>query len=337
MKYNVNIVNIALFIGIKFCALLLSTAVNAHEVRPSFLSLEEVTKNKFSVLWKRPIKENLVPDISPVFPNNCQLDFNKTIELSTSAKIQRGKLICNDNGINHGAIHITGLEVTLIDVLVRIQMKNGDTIQRLIKRNKPYLLLDEAKGVPVEDYIMLGFEHIMSGIDHLLFVLALILIVPGIMALLKTITAFTLAHSVTLAMATLGVINVSAQPVEACIALSIILMAAHSIYLQQGRQTLSSNKPWLMAFLFGLLHGLGFSGALNQVGLPESDIPLSLLLFNIGIEIGQIVFVLVVIFCTFLFRKLTKFRFKNALKFTSYGIGSMGFYWFIKYSQFIID
>ncbi len=337
MNYKINIFSTTLFFAITCFALLLSPTVNAHEVRPSFLSLEETQKNQFSVLWKRPAKEGLVPDISPVFPNNCQLTFNKKFEVAPSAKIQRGKLICNDKGLNQGTIAITGLEVTLIDVLVRIQMQNGDTLQRIIKRDKPVLILDEAKGAPVADYILLGFEHIMSGIDHLLFVLALILIVPGMMALLKTITAFTLAHSVTLALAALGVVNVSAQPVEACIALSIILMAAHALYLRLGKQTLSSNKPWLMAFLFGLLHGLGFAGALNQVGLPEDDIPLSLLFFNVGIELGQIAFVLVVLLCVFLIKKITKRQLQSGFTVTAYGIGSMGVFWLIQNSLAIMS
>jgi len=337
MKNNVSKFITAVLVLIGYCALLHTPAVSAHEVRPSFLSMEETANNQFSVLWKRPVKKWTVPDINPVFPDNCQLAFNKFVEITAAAKIQRGTLTCNDKGMDQGVIRITGLETTLIDVLVRIQLLNGDTVQRVIKRDKPYLVLAQAKGVPIADYITLGFEHIMGGIDHLLFVLALMLIVPGMLALLKTITAFTLAHSITLGLATLGFVNLSAPPVEACIALSIILMAAHALYLKKGKTTLSSGKPWVMAFLFGLLHGLGFAGALNDVGLPEGDIPLALLLFNVGIELGQIAFVLAVAACVYFIKKLTRTQPQTMFTTTAYGIGSMGVYWFIQNSLGIMQ
>ncbi len=312
-----------------FFLLFFATTVNAHEVRPSYLSLQETDSNQFSVLWKRPIKEGGVPDITPVFSDNCQLTFKSLTEITNSAKIQRGLLICDKHGLAQGGITIEGLSTTLIDVLVRIESKSDGIIQAVIKRDKPYLLLANVKGAPIADYIILGFEHIVSGIDHLLFVLALILIVSGLKTLLKTITAFTLAHSITLALATLGMVNVSPKPVEACIALSIVLMAAHALYLRKGKQTLLSGKPWLMAFLFGLLHGLGFAGALSDVGLPENDIPFALLLFNIGIELGQIAFIFVVLVLTWMAKKITQKYAQQWFLTTAYSIGSMGMYFFI--------
>jgi len=315
--------------GIICCLLFITTVVNAHEVRPSYLSLQEIDNNQFSVLWKRPIKEGAVPDITPVFSEKCQLTFQPLIEIISSAKIQHGLLICDENGLAQGRITIEGLSITLIDVLVRIQSKNGDIIQAVIKRDKPYLIVVGTKGAPIADYIILGFEHIISGVDHLLFVLALILIVPGMKTLLKTITAFTLAHSITLVLATLGMVNVSPRPVEACIALSIVLMAAHALYLRRGKQTLLSGKPWLMAFLFGLLHGFGFAGALSDVGLPENDIPFALLLFNIGIELGQIAFILLVLALIWVAKKVTQKHIQPWFTLTAYSIGSMGMYFFI--------
>ncbi|MEP1446913.1 MAG: HupE/UreJ family protein [Paraglaciecola sp.] len=315
--------------GVCICLCIIATMANAHEIRPSYLSLHETRSNQFNVLWKRPITEDVVPDIAPLFSDNCQLTFEPIFQTVSSTILQRGELVCDVNGFEQGRITIRGLSTTLIDVLVRIERLNGDIVQTIIKRDKPYLTIATVKDVSISDYITLGFEHILSGIDHLLFVLALILIVYGMMPLLKTITAFTLAHSITLALATLGVVNVPSKPVEACIALSIVLMAIHALDLRKGNRTLLSDKPWLMAFSFGLLHGLGFAGALSYVGLPENDIPLALLLFNIGIELGQIAFVLLVFVLMWTGKQLIKNHLQPWFTITAYSIGGIGMYFFI--------
>jgi len=304
-----------------------SPAVLAHEVRPAYLSLEEASANNFSVVWKRPTKEGSVPDLTPLFPKQCQLTFQAIVELTGAAKVQRGTLRCDETGLTSGEIRINGLATTLMDVLVRIQWLDGESRQQLVKRSNPVLSLDQASAPPVADYIGLGFEHILTGYDHLLFLLALLLIVPGKIPLLKTITAFTLAHSITLALATLGVVNVSPGPVEACIALSIALIAAEAVYLQRGISSLATDKPWLIAFLFGLLHGLGFAGALTDVGLPEGDIPLALLLFNVGIELGQLLFVFLVLALVLVARRMFVGDLRRWLAVPAYGIGGLGTYW----------
>lgn len=307
--------------------LFISQGALAHEVRPAYLALEEGSPNNFSVVWKRPSKEGMVPDITPQFPEQCQLEFQPLVELTGAAKIQRGTLSCDEAGLSRGEIRIDGLATTLMDTLIRIQWRNGDVRQQLLKRSHAGLSLDKGAAPPVADYIGLGFEHILSGYDHLLFLLALLLIVAGKLALLKTITAFTLAHSITLALAVLGVVNVPPGPVEASIALSIALIAAEAIYLRRGIQSLATARPWLVAFLFGLLHGLGFAGALTDVGLPEGDIPLALLLFNLGIELGQLLFVFVVLILLALVKRMLVSDLRHWFYLPAYSIGGIGVFW----------
>ena len=179
-------------------------------------------------------------------------------------------------------------------------------------------------------YSKLGFEHILLGIDHLLFVLALILITKGKWKIIKTVTAFTIAHSITLSLAALGYVEFPSAPVEAVIALSIVFLAIEIIKVSKGKQTLTSKKPWLVAFTFGLLHGFGFAGALSKIGLPQLDIPIALAFFNVGVELGQLAFVLVVIAIMWLLRK-TKFNWPSwAKKIPPYAIGSMASFWLVE-------
>jgi hydrogenase/urease accessory protein HupE len=181
----------------------------------------------------------------------------------------------------------------------------------------------------VKTYTFLGFEHILLGIDHLLFVLALILITKGRWKILKTITAFTIAHSITLSLAALGYVNFPTPPVEAVIALSIVFLAVEIINNLNGKQSITSKKPWLVAFTFGLLHGFGFAGALANIGLPQQDIPWALAFFNIGVELGQIAFVLVVL----IFIRLLALKKKWPLfvkKVPAYAIGSLAAFWLVE-------
>jgi hydrogenase/urease accessory protein HupE len=184
----------------------------------------------------------------------------------------------------------------------------------------------------VRTYTLLGIEHILTGFDHLLFVLALIILVKGTRRLLWTVTAFTLAHSITLALATLGVIHVPGPPVEATIALSIVFVASEIIQQARAREGLASRKPWLVAFSFGLLHGLGFAGALAEVGLPQNAIPLALPFFNVGVEIGQLLLIGAVLAAAQLVKTLVAGRVHQAVAATvpAYAIGGIASYWVIE-------
>jgi hydrogenase/urease accessory protein HupE len=191
------------------------------------------------------------------------------------------------------SLRIAGLESTLTDVLVRIVFADGTTWVERLTPQRPGAIIPARPGSwsVAGTYFVLGVEHILMGIDHLLFVLALLLLTRGAWRLVKTVTAFTVAHSITLGLATLGIVHVPSGPVEAVIALSIVFVAAEIVRARKGRERLASRMPWIVAFTFGLLHGFGFAGALSEVGLPEGQIPLALLFFNLGVEAGQLLFI----------------------------------------------
>jgi hydrogenase/urease accessory protein HupE len=192
---------------------------------------------------------------------------------------------------------VSGLSATVVDVLARVQRSDGTTqVVRLIPSAPAFVVEDAPRWSAIAaTYLGLGVEHILLGIDHLLFVLAMLLLVSSWRRLVATITAFTVAHSITLALATLGFVHVPPKPIEAAIALSIVFVAVEIVHGRMGRLGPTERWPWMVAFVFGLLHGLGFASALRAVGLPESAIPTALLFFNLGVELGQLAFVGVVL------------------------------------------
>jgi hydrogenase/urease accessory protein HupE len=231
-------------------------------------------------------------------------------------------------------IEFVGLQATITDVLVRVQLLDGTRSTTLVRPSRPWVEIAISRGplAVAGAYVMHGVEHILFGFDHLLFVLALILIVRSGRVLLVTITAFTIAHSITLSLATLGVVHVPGPPVEATIALSILLLACEINRMQCGRESLTAKWPWLVAFSFGLLHGFGFAGALTEIGLPPGDVPLALFAFNVGVEIGQLIFIGVVLSALALARR-TGFPLIfecHALSIATYGIGILAAFWFIE-------
>jgi hypothetical protein len=316
--------------GILICGLLLSNCLWGHEVRPAFLGLEQRNEQTFELVWKRPTQTTTVADITPEFPSHCQLHWTPPAEITADAKVQRGTLRCAAPGLGNAELHITGLNQSLIDVLLRVQWLDGNIQQQLIQRHRPYTSLYKNTSLQTPAYLSLGIEHILEGYDHLLFVAALMLLVTGMWTLLKTITAFTLAHSLTLALATLGLVKVPATPVETLIALSIALLAAEAIQNRRGKPSLTARHPWVIAFGFGLLHGLGFAGALAEIGLPQSDIPMALLLFNVGIELGQLVFISVIWLISLTTKNLSAIQLNRLFYFPAYTIGTVGAFWGIE-------
>jgi hydrogenase/urease accessory protein HupE len=225
------------------------------------------------------------------------------------------------------------LQNTGIDVLVRVERLDGSQQLERILAIDPGFTLKRSPGAGevILTYTWLGIEHILLGFDHLLFVLALVMIVRGMKSLLLTVTAFTVAHSITLVLATLGIANLPGPPVEAAIALSIVFVAVEILHLRQGREGLAVRKPWLVAFAFGLLHGFGFAGALAEVGLPQNAIPLALAFFNVGVEIGQLLFIAVVLLLMWLARLLlSNLLLERAPLLVAYGIGGLASYWVIE-------
>ena len=272
-----------------------------HEVRPAYLELQQTGAETYELLWKVPGQgEDLRLGLYVQLPESCSNLSQPRGAFSANAYAERWRIRCA-GGLSGGTIRIAGLSATLTDVLVRLERRDGTT---QVTRLTPALSSFVVEAVPsrmeiVRTYLVLGIEHILTGVDHLLFVLGLLLLVRGLGSLVKTVSAFTVAHSVTLALATLGFVHVPQPPVEAVIALSIVFVA-NEILRSRGRSpttkaSLAERQPWLVAFSFGLLHGLGFAGGLSEVGLPEGHIPLALLLFSIGVEVGHFGFIAVVL------------------------------------------
>ena len=303
---------------------------SAHEVRPSYLALNELTPGKFSVLWKTPMRGDMRLALTPEFRIATRVVDPVGYSVG-DASIQRWTLQALEP-LRGAELRITGLEATMTDALVRVTFADGTTWATRLTPQIP------SARVPIEAtpldiaalYTQLGIEHILLGIDHLLFVLALLLITFGKWRLVKTITAFTIAHSITLALATLGVVHVPAAPVEAVIALSIVFVAAEIVHLHYGRIGLIARSPWIVAFGFGLLHGFGFAGALAEVGLPERDIPVALLFFNVGVEIGQLLFVAAVLVAMSAARRFVHQAQPWIRPAAAYGIGSIAMFWVIQ-------
>ena len=307
-------------------ALISINPAGAHEVNPALLEIQEVAQGEHQVLWKQPLKDGRRLRIIPVFPETC-LRGSADLEAVGGAVIERWEVSCT---LDAGHIRFDGLERTLTDVFVRITDQNGATRSQVVRPSAPLLDLSiHQVGMPVLAYLWIGMEHILFGYDHLLFVLGLCLLVRP-KQLVMTITAFTLAHSITLSLSTLGGISLPGPPVEATIALSIVLLAREALALQQGHETLISRKPWLVAFGFGLIHGFGFAGALSDIGLPPAQEFWALLLFNLGVEIGQVLFVcLIIAVAVVLWRVFASWKRPSKL-IASYAIGTLGSLWFIE-------
>jgi hydrogenase/urease accessory protein HupE len=271
-----------------------------------------------------------VPKIQPVFPPFFTIEDLEAPNQIPGSVIYSFKISSKED-LQGKILTIRGLNKTLIDVLVHIEYLGGQKATFMLQPDKDTGVIPGKTTTldVIKTYTQLGIEHILFGIDHLLFVLALIIITMGRWKIIKTITAFTIAHSITLSLAALGYVNFSPAPVEAVIALSIIFLAIEIIKLINGKQTLTSKKPWLIAFTFGLLHGFGFAGALSNIGLPQQDIPFALAFFNVGVEIGQLAFVLVVLAII----KLLSFK-KDwpvfVKKVPAYAIGSLATFWMIE-------
>lgn len=272
----------------------------SHEVRPAYLAIEEVSEGLHRVTWKQPILGDRRLPLDPILPEHCEILNEGLPEHTGAALIIRWDVRCD---LSHGLVEIDGLSRTLTDVMVRITPLEGEQISRMLKPDSPaFDLADPAP--PIAAYLFLGVEHLLFGIDHILFVIGLVLFITDRWMLLKTITAFTVAHSITLAISVLDLVRLPQGPVEAVIALSILFLARELMLPEARRSALMRIRPWLMAFTFGLLHGFGFAGALADIGLPRDDLALSLLLFNVGIELGQLMVIGVMLSAAWLVHRL---------------------------------
>lgn len=318
----------------------LASRVSAHEVRPAFLEITERTDGKADVLWKQPSVGLLAVAIRPRISGGLIDRAPDAVESAENFELRRWRGIdLHGAGLDGREVRIEGLERTITDTLVLAHLKNGDTTQQVLTPAAPAFAIDAHAGAAVPAYLLLGIKHILTGIDHLLFVFGLLLLSSGWRQLLRTITAFTLAHSITLALTALKLISVNPALIEAMVAYSILFLAVELVRKQRGQEGLTQRQPWIVAFGFGLLHGAAFAGALKEVGLPEGNIPLSLFLFNLGVEVGQLIFVGAAMAALFLLRR---FRWPPAtprLAWTaaSYAIGSFAMFWFLERLHTALD
>ena len=282
--------------GFGLC-LALSGHAAAHPLAPAFLEIAERADGVSTVTWKTSTSQLPGVMLTPRLPSGCVRDGTPTQTLSGTGVVERWTARCGASGLVGHEIAIDGLQNSKTDALLRVALADGRTVQAILRPDAPSLVIPaRPTGLDVlRGYGRLGVEHILTGPDHLLFVLGLLLLAAGPATLLKTITAFTVGHSVTLSLAVLGFAKVPPQPIEIGIALSVFLLAVELTRRDAARLSMIRRLPWLMAGMFGLLHGLGFAGALTQVGLPDGEIPLAVLAFNVGIESGQLLFVATVL------------------------------------------
>lgn len=304
--------------------------LNAHEIRPAFIQIEQTDETTYNVYWKIPRLGDAIPRINIAFPEGFTVAELKKPNPIPGFVLYAYK-ISSTTSLNGSVIGINGLDKTLIDVLVNVNFINGEKVSFMLQPDNTAKVIPEKETLmnTIKTYLVLGIEHILLGIDHLLFVLALVLITPGFRKLIKTITAFTVAHSITLSLSALGFVGLPGPPVEAIIALSIVFLAIEILKYNKGEKSLTITYPWVVAFSFGLLHGFGFAGALTDIGLPQTTIPSALLFFNIGVELGQILFILLALGC------IRLLSFKNnwpvyIKKIPPYAIGSIASFWLIE-------
>jgi hypothetical protein len=313
-----------------FLAIVAVAPAAAHEVRPAYLAIEEDAPGEFNVLFKTPMRGDMRLDLSVAFSGKVE-NLTPIVSRTTGdAMVQTWRLRAIEP-LAGQSIVIDGLPTTLTDALLRVGFADGNTfVERLTPASPQATIPDSQSSLEVAvTYLGQGIEHILFGFDHLLFVAALLLIIGDWRVLLKTITAFTVAHSITLTLATFGLVTLPSGPVEALIALSIVLVAAEAVRMRRGETSLAINFPWIVAFAFGLLHGFGFAGALRELGLPQGDIPLGLFSFNVGVEIGQLIFVAAVLATLRGIRPLFAMP-KQGFTAAAYAIGIIASFWVIE-------
>lgn len=311
--------------------LCVAQVARADVFRPAYLEIREVEAGRYDVLWKVPAQgdRRLVGEVR--FPAETRRLSEPVGVFADGAYLERWR-IARDGGLAGQALRIDGLIPGVTDVIVRFErLDGGSQLERMAPPRLEFLVKGpSSRGEVARSYLQLGIGHILHGADHLLFVLALLLVVRGARRIVATITAFTLAHSITLALATLGWIVLPGPPVEAVVALSIAFVAAEIVAGMRGHPGMTTRAPWVVAFAFGLLHGLGFASALAQIGLPDNAVALALLMFNVGVEVGQLLFVAALLPVIALVARASA-RWPGWLRFLPpYAIGTVAMFWVVE-------
>nr|WP_240048868.1 HupE/UreJ family protein [Parerythrobacter lutipelagi] len=309
-------------------ALFAASAVRADDLRPGYMEWTETAPGVWQVGWKQPLAQAPISEPPlPILPEDCAFAGDAAIGMPAGAVLGQTEVHCK-TPLSGKAIGMEGM-LGQADMLVRIAGQGHDLKTLRLTAAEPLAQVpaDAEQGNVWAAYFGLGIEHILAGWDHLLFVIALVLLVQGWKRVVAAATAFTLAHSITLAGASLGFVGLPARPVEALIALSIVFLAYEVVRAQRGHESLTMRLPWVVAFAFGLFHGFGFAGALNEIGLPEGEVVPALLAFNIGVEAGQLLVIAAVLALMAALRRLAQSAYHPAIRVAAYAIGITGSYW----------
>jgi len=309
--------------------LMITQTTHAHEVRPALLDIRETVTNEYNVLWRAPLIRGEVLRVRPAFPTDCIVSENVR-EREILAQTERARLVC-ERALLGRAVTFRGLDASETDALTVFTPLDGTSSTLRATPEAPTLTLPTKPTAfaTLVEYIRLGFTHIFEGPDHLAFVLGLLLLIRKWRPLVKAVTAFTVAHSITLGASVIGFAGLSPGAVESIIALSIVFLALEIV--RGDPTTLAQRAPWIAAFAFGLLHGFGFAGALADIGLPDGQTPLALLGFNLGIEFGQLIFIAIasaLILWPLSQIKMSKINLRDVFdKLAAYGLGSLAMAW----------
>lgn len=315
----------------------LSPGATAHEIRPAFLQIREIEPQVYDFLWKTPARGDMRLALNVVQPDSCTNAAEPRSTLVDGAVIQRWRAQC-EGGLVGKTLVVENLSRTLTDAIVRFEPMDGPPKTLRFTPDAPAIKVPAMQQWPevAGTFFVLGVEHILLGFDHLLFVLALLLLISDLRRLLGAVTAFTVAHSLTLAGTTFGWISLPSAPVEATIALSIMFLAVEIVRVRRGATSLTTQAPWLAAFAFGLLHGFGFAGALREIGIPEDSVSPALLFFNLGVEAGQIAFIAAVVAGVYAWRRVA-LRTPGWVRLApGYAIGAIAAFWFIERTAAIL-
>ena len=304
----------------------------ADEIRPALLELDEREGGWVDVTWKVPMRGDRILPLRPVLPEFFEPATPPAGRPVAGAWVEYSSYRTGERPLTGARLAIDGLLGVSTDVLVRVRLADGTEHSAVLRASATEFTIpaQPSKGEVALSYWQMGAIHILEGVDHLLFLLVLLLIVNGLWPLIKTVTAFTVAHSLTLALATLGVVNIPPAPTEAVISLSIVLLAVEAVRKFSGELTLAERYPWIVAFTFGLVHGLGFAGALSEIGVPQNEVPLALLMFNVGVETGQVLFVVAVSLLLEGLRRLHSNVALAAMRAAPYAIGGIAAFWTIQ-------
>ncbi len=310
----------------------------AHESQPGTLEIKQLKADRYDVVWKAPNYYGKPHPARLQMPDSWKNIVQPTERRMADSIIFHWIVKVDKEGLEGNIIRLPGLESTITDVYVRLTRLDTTMMTAVVRPTMPFVELHGERSwlTTVVEYVSLGFHHILLGVDHLLFVLGLLLIVRGRMMLVKTITSFTFAHSITLALVTLGFASIPLPPLNAAVALSILFLGPEIVRSWRGETSLTIKYPWIVAFLFGLLHGFGFASGLSTTGMPKTELPWALLFFNVGVELGQLAFVFLALVLAWSFKTLEIRWPRWALAIPGYTVGSLGAYWTIQRSVILV-